>query len=107
MTADQEPSPTQLLIPLLIALVGLVIFVGGLTIASINDYSMLVAARNAQTNIIQQDTRMRQQLTTLAGGVARMAQSGDPDAQSIVDQFAKNGIKLAPPAQATAPGPGK
>jgi N-acetylglucosamine kinase-like BadF-type ATPase len=50
---------------------------------------------------------MRQQLTALAGGVARMAQSGDPDAQSIVDQFAKNGIKLAPPAQSTAPTPSK
>ena len=107
MTAEQEPSSAQLFLPLLIALVGLVIFVGGLTIASISDYSMLVTARNGLTNVIQQDTRMRQQLTTLAGGVARMAQSGDPDAQSIVDQFAKNGIKLAPPAQPTAPGPGK
>ena len=107
MTVDQESSSTQLLIPLLVALVGLVIFVGGLTVASISDYRMLVTARNGQTNVIQQDTRMRQQLTTLAGGVARMAQSGDPDAQSIVDQFARNGIKLAPPAQPAAPSPGK
>jgi hypothetical protein len=107
MTADQESPSTQLFLPLLIALVSLVIFVGGLTIASIDDYSMLVTARNGQTNVIQQDVRMRQQLTALAGGVARMAQSGDPDAQSIVDQFAKNGIKLAPPAQSTAPTPSK
>jgi len=107
MAGDQESSSTQFYIPLLIALVGLVIFVGGLTIASINDYSMLVTTRNGQANVIQQDTRMRQQLTTLAGGVARMAQSGDPDAQSIVEQFARNGIKLAPPAQPTAAGPGK
>jgi len=107
MTGDQESISTQLFLSLLITLVGLVIFVGGLTVSSISDYSMLVTARTGQTNVIQQDTRMRQQLTTLAGGVARMAQSGDADAQSIVDQFARNGIKLAPPAQPSAPSPGK
>jgi len=107
MTDDRESSSDNLLIPMLIALAGLVIFVGGLAVASLNDHSKLLAALGGQTKVIQQDTSMRQQLTTLAGGVARMAQTGDSDAQSIVDQFAKNGIRLTPPAQPASPSPGK
>ena len=90
-------------VPLTITLVALVIFEAAQTIAIFNDHGALTSVRDSQNTAVQQSQNMRNQMTTLAGKIALLAQSGDADAQQIVNDFAKNGIKFSPPTGAGAP----
>jgi hypothetical protein len=107
MTDVQKVSSGKVFLPLLIALVGLIVWLGGQAFAAFLDHQALIAAREGQANAIQQSAAIRQRLATLAGGVTQLAQSGDPDAQSIVAQLAKSGIKFSPPTQPANTGSGK
>lgn len=87
-------------VPLLLALAGLIILVTGQLVASYHDRQALLDAQTSQNTAYQQSTNLRTQLTGLAGQVALLAQSGDIEAQAIVTNFAKQGIKFSPPAAA-------
>lgn len=82
---------------LLIVLTGLLIFAAGQTIASIMDHSSLLSARDGLDKPMARAAQVREQVTKLAGSVAKLAAAGDADAKAIVDQFAKQGIKFSPP----------
>lgn len=81
----------------LITLLALIIFMTGQLVAGYNDYKSLQTARTNQDAGHAQSTRLREQLTGLAGQIALMAQNGDREAQAIVAGFAKQGVKFSAP----------
>jgi len=97
-------------IPLLIVLVALVVLDGAQIISGVHDRANLNAALSGQDTPYNESERMRQQLETLAGKTAALADKGDADAKLIVAEFAKRGVNMVQPkepAPAAADTPGK
>jgi hypothetical protein len=84
-------------VPLTIALIALAVIAATQMVMAFYNRKSLQAAYDGQKAQIEQSDRMQAQLTGLAGKTAQLANSGDPDAQSIVADFAKNNIKLEAP----------
>jgi len=89
-------------IPLLVVLVALVILDGAQMISGIRDRDSLNAALSGQETPFKESERMRQQLETLAGKTAALADKGDADAKLVVAEFAKRGVNMVQPKE-TAP----
>jgi hypothetical protein len=64
---------------------------------AIHDRSALSDQRRSQEAAVQEATKLRQQLETLAGKTAQLAADGDEGAKSVVDQMKRQGIALTAP----------
>ncbi len=56
-----------------------------------------------QEQVLPDVLKLRDQVNSLAGDVAALAQSGDAPAKQVVDDMARQGIALRPPATPPAP----
>jgi len=93
-------------VPLLIVVVGLVVLEIMQTVSLIEDRGILTSAQEGQGTAFAESERMRQQLESLAGKVALLAQSGDADAKAVVAEYARRGINIvAPNAVPASPNP--
>lgn len=100
MTMQTPESPRgSPFIPLLIVLVALVVLEGAQMVSGIRDRGILNTARDGQDTALKESERMRQQLETLAGKTATLADRGDADAKFIVGEFAKRGVSLVQPKE--------
>ena len=61
-------------------------------------YETLSGVRVTQEPTLSEAGRVRRQLDALAGETARLAASGNADAQAVVDEMRRQGITLRPPA---------
>jgi len=62
-------------------------------------YETLSGVRAAQEASVSEVGRVRRQLDALAGETARLAASGNADAQAVVDEMRRQGITLHPPTK--------
>lgn len=73
------------------------LMLGFQTVELIRDRATLTSARATQEPTVQQSLKVRQQLDAVAGGIARLADAGDDNAQAIVEDFRRQGITVRNP----------
>jgi len=56
-----------------------------------------------QEQVLPDVLKLRDQVNSIAGDVAQLAQNGDAAAKQVVDDMARQGIALRPPATPAAP----
>jgi hypothetical protein len=62
----------------------------------VQEHNALGALRSRQELSLQQADKIRAHFQTLAGGVAKLAQSGNSNAKAVLDQLQAQGITLRP-----------
>jgi hypothetical protein len=95
MTEKQAPSQA----PLLLVLAGLLIWSAFQTFQLYRERTNLQSAHSNQDQVIANAKKMRNQLDAIAASTKRLADQGNPNAQLVVQQLAKNGININPNAQ--------
>jgi predicted negative regulator of RcsB-dependent stress response len=98
MSNTQTPSQT----PILIVVIGLVVWTGFQTVQLYQERQAAIAAQANQAPLIANAKKMRAQLDVIAAKTKRLADQGNANAQLIVQQLAKNGININPDAPASA-----
>ncbi|MGH8801804.1 MAG: hypothetical protein ACREX6_05865 [Casimicrobiaceae bacterium] len=86
-------------LPLALLTAALLLLLALQTIGLVRDRSALSTARVAQDAPLAQAAKVRQQLETLGGQTARLAQQGDAAATAVVDAMRRQGVNLRPPAK--------
>jgi hypothetical protein len=66
---------------------------------ALHDRGALAEQKRLQEPTVQEATRLRQQLETLAGKTAQLAAEGNEGAKAVIDQMKRQGIMLTPPKQ--------
>ena len=72
------------------------------TVTLISDRMALANALTAQENPLQQSLKTRQQLDAIATGIVKLADEGDANARTIVEDMRRQGVALRNP-QSPAP----
>jgi hypothetical protein len=83
--------------PLILVVVSLFVLMAFETAQAIRDRGALTELMRTQQPIIEQATKLRQQLQNLAGKTAELAAAGDAGAKSVVDQMKLQGVTLGTP----------
>lgn len=84
-------------LPIVLIVVSFFVLLAFETGYAIRDREALADQRRAQEPIVQEAVKLRQQLETLAGKTAQLAEEGDDGAKTVVDQMKRQGITLGPP----------
>jgi len=87
---------SKLYLPVALLACAFVLMVGFQTSQLIREHDNLVAMRASQEATLQQAVKLRQQLDTLVGKTAQLADEGDAGARSIVDDLRRQGITIKP-----------
>lgn len=98
MTHDK--SDTTQTLPLLLIIMALLIWSTFQTVQLYKERQSLKTAHDNQGQIIADAGKMRTQLDAIAAGTQRLADQGNANAQTIVQQLAKSGISINPRQQA-------
>ena len=101
MTDNSAADPTirsKLHLPVALLATGFFLMVGFQSFELIREHDNLVAMRASQEPTLQQAAKLRQQLDTLVGKTAQLANEGDAGARSIVDDLRRQGITIQPSA---------
>lgn len=98
MSSDDQTRGLGLAIPLASALIALsfLTYTALQTVEMVNARNSLSHMKASQESTVKQARALRQQLQALAGATAQLANDGDAPAQKVVDEMAKQGIKLKP-----------
>lgn len=88
--------------PVLIIVIGLLVWSGFQTVQLAKERQNVKTAHANQETVIVNAKKMRNQLDAIAANTKRLADQGNPNAQLIVQQLAKNGIDINPNAQSSA-----
>jgi hypothetical protein len=88
---DNLPAPLVLVV---ISLFVLMVFETG---EALRDRGALADLMRAQQPSIDQGTKIRQQLESLAGKTVALAAAGDSGAKSVLDQMKAQGVTLSAP----------
>lgn len=86
-------------LPLALAVAALVLLLALQATGLVRDRMALSGVRAAQDAPLAQAAKVRQQLETLGGETARLAQEGDVAAQAVVAAMQRQGVTLRPPAR--------
>ena len=86
-----------MLLPVALSVLALFLLVAFQTVQAVRDHDSLTAFRASQQASIQAGEKLRQQLETLAGQTAVLANGGDAAAKDVVEQMRKQGFTLSPP----------
>jgi len=97
--ADRQRSPFA---PLALGLAALVAWTGFQTVQLVRDHLTLAAAFANQQPQVEQSERLRNQLSSLATGLARLGDQGNQNARLIVDELRKRGVTINPNGPAVA-----
>lgn len=95
--SERRRSAPSALRPLLLALVAFTGFLGFQTAELLQNRSAIAQMRNAQDQAYAESSKLRHQLSTLAGKTALLARQGNADAKAIVQAFARRGVNMKPP----------
>lgn len=58
----------------------------------------MIQIYQSQEEVLPDVLKLREQVNSLAGDVAQLAQTGDPAAKQVVDDMARQGVALRPPS---------
>ena len=92
-----ERGWNELPLPLILVVLSFFALMAFETGQAIHDRGALTDLRNSQEPSVQQAIKLRQQLQTLAGKTAELANAGDVGAKNIVDQMKRQGVNLLAP----------
>lgn len=93
----------SLSVPLMIALVAFVGFLGVQSVELTQGRFSLEKTIAGQQQAVNESARLRRQLNLLAGKTAGLAEQGNDDAKGIVAAFSKMGVHLSSPSHQAAP----
>ena len=95
---DMPPGAPQrsLIVPFLIALIAFVGFLGFQTSQVLRERSGLATLYDNQNSPTEESKKARAQLDTIAKKTAELATKGNANAQAIVAELAKQGIRIDP-----------
>lgn len=99
-------------VPLLLLLIGLLIWSGAQMLQLFSEYSTLKTLLGNQAAPYAASQKLRIQLDAVASGTQRLADQGNQNARLVVDELRKRGITINPtaadvalPAPVTVPAP--
>jgi len=94
-------------IELAVALLGLAFFVAVAfqSVQLLRERSGMIQIFNNQAQPLADVLKLRDQISSLAGDIAALAQTGDGAAKQVVDEMARQGVALRASAPAPAPAP--
>lgn len=95
---DRSGGSPPFHIPLTIMASALFLMVGFETVQLLRERGNLVELRGSQEPTVQRALKLRQQLESLAGRTAQLADEGDAGARAIVDELHRQGVTLKAPA---------
>ena len=102
--------PIQILLPVLLLSLAILGSFAFQSVILVGDHKALTSAYEQQEKPLQEVEKIRTQVSALATGTLKLAQQGDKNAETIIDQLKKAGIKVvdqpptaAPVAGAAAP----
>jgi hypothetical protein len=90
------PPRARLALPVFLVALALVVLLSFQTVLLTRERSALAQLRTGQEPTIAESVRVRQQLESLANGVAKLAQEGNASAKSIVEDLRRQGITINP-----------
>jgi hypothetical protein len=90
--AEAPRQPWQA--PLLLLAAALVVALAVETVQLVDEHARLAELRTTQEPQVQQATKFREQLQSLAGGTARLADGGDAAAKQVVETLRQQGITI-------------
>jgi len=90
-------------LPVALLAVGFFLGLSFQTVQLVRDSQSLVAIAHNQDAPLQESTRLKQAMDSLAGDVAELAQQGDANAKQVVDEMAKQNVALRPNQPAGEP----
>ncbi|HXJ00320.1 MAG TPA: hypothetical protein VNH44_03805 [Micropepsaceae bacterium] len=73
------------------------VVVGFQSFQLVRDRIALLDLRTAQEPTVQQGLKLRQQVDSIASGIAQLASAGDVSAQAIINDLRRQGIMVRPP----------
>ena len=88
------PSAPSFAVPLLLGLLALVLFLLFQTSQVLTQRSALSTAYDGQNGPMQDSGKVRQQLESVAQKTADLAARGNANAQAIISEMARQGIKI-------------
>jgi Tfp pilus assembly protein PilO len=86
-------------LPVILIVVAFFVLMAFETGYAIHDRQALADQMRSQEPVVQEATKLRQQLEALAGKTAQLAAEGDEGAKTVVDQMKRQGVNLAAPKQ--------
>ncbi|HLG89934.1 MAG TPA: hypothetical protein VKZ79_22390 [Alphaproteobacteria bacterium] len=89
-----EAFQPSLAIPLIIGLLAFVLFLAFQTSQILSARSVLALARANQNGPMEEASKARRQLDTIANRTAELAAKGNTNAQAIVADLARQGIQI-------------
>jgi hypothetical protein len=96
---DKDPVLSEyrrLQIPLALVVLGFFIMIVFQTVQLFREHGQIDSVRAAQEPTIQEGTRLRQQLDSLASKLAQLADAGNANAKAIIDELRRQGITVKP-----------
>jgi hypothetical protein len=84
----------RLQIPLALVVLGFVFMVGFQTVQLVRERGNLFEVQLAQEPTVQEGTKLRQQLDSLATRTAQLAESGNAGAKAVIDEMRRQGITI-------------
>ena len=81
-------------VPVALLAVSFLLGLGFQTVQLVRDSQSLAAIGRSQDSPLQESVRIKQAMDSLAGDVAALADAGDPNAKQVVDEMAKQNVKL-------------
>lgn len=89
------PAQQSLFLPMLLASLALVGWLGFQTMQLVNEREALQAAYASQQQTVDNAAKLRASLDALAADTQRLADSGNPNAKLLVDELRKRGITIS------------
>ena len=92
------PETIRIEIPVALIVAGFFLITAFQTERLVQEHSSLVAIRAAQATSLEQADKVRTQFQTLAAGTAKLAESGNSGAKTVLDQLRAQGVTVRPNA---------
>ena len=89
-----EVTPPSLALPVLIGLVAFALFLLFQTSQILRERGLLSNAYQSQDTPLQESNKARQQLESIAQKTAELASKGNANAQAVINEMARQGIKI-------------
>jgi hypothetical protein len=99
---DVQNRPASPFVPLMLLVLGLLIWTGSQLIQLIGERSALKTLLVNQAQPYAASQKLRVQLDAIASGTQRLADGGNANARLVVDELRKRGITINPQSQPIA-----
>jgi len=96
--ATNPHAASRPFLPVALLCISLIFWTGFQLTQLLSEHSSLVAARAGQQREMEQSLRLRSALDALATDTAKLADTGNPNAKTIVTELKKRGITINPNA---------